>query len=605
MAPRQNDSSGETGARSLRLTAEQEAILAASGSLVIDAVAGSGKTTTLIEYARTRPAGSRILYLAFNKTVKGEAQRRFAAEGMGHVVVETAHSLAYRHVMRQGNYQLKGEGYRAHELVEKLGLQQHFEPGIAQVIANHISRFTAYFCNSSASRVQELSYPSVVGDAAACAFAEQFHAAIEWGTRQLLAKMNSGEWPVTHDFYLKKFQLLSPRLPFDYILFDEGQDASPAMLAVFLQQPAVKVLVGDAHQQIYGWRYAVNAMEGVPFPRYRLSQSFRFNGVIAGLAMEVLGWKGRFKEGGPVEVRGLGKQVPARSLAIVARTNLGLLLRAIEYITAFPADGIYFEGNIHSYTYADEGASLYDVLNLSKGKREAVRDPLLKGMKDLEELEQYIENTGDGQLSMMVEMVRKYGDALPGLLRTLKERHTGDEERHTASMIFSTVHRCKGMEYDAVELAPDFISEARLDRLLAEEGGEDPLQQARWIEEINLLYVALTRTRWRLTLPEVLLPKGFVPSSQVLVIKAGKPATAPEPPLPARRLRPLTGEEERTYREGGRQRGSQSNSAWTAAMDAELRRLYSERVLVRKIAEKLGRTEGAVLLRIRKLELDD
>ena len=30
---------------------------------------------------------------------------------------------------------------------------------------------------------------------------------------------------------------------------------------------------------------------------------------------------------------------------------------------------IYFEGNIHSYTYADDGTSLYDVLNLYNNKR--------------------------------------------------------------------------------------------------------------------------------------------------------------------------------------------------------------------------------------------
>jgi hypothetical protein len=32
-------------------------------------------------------------------------------------------------------------------------------------------------------------------------------------------------------------------------------------------------------------------------------------------------------------------------------------------------------------------------------------------------------------------------------------------------MIFSTVHRCKGMEYDEVELVNDFISEQRLEKL--------------------------------------------------------------------------------------------------------------------------------------------
>lgn len=55
---------------SLQLTPEQEAILTSTGNIKINAVAGSGKTTTIIQYAATRPAGSRILYLAYNRSVK-------------------------------------------------------------------------------------------------------------------------------------------------------------------------------------------------------------------------------------------------------------------------------------------------------------------------------------------------------------------------------------------------------------------------------------------------------------------------------------------------------------------------------------------------------
>ena len=61
--------------------------------------------------------------------------------------------------------------------------------------------------------------------------------------------------------------------------------------------------------------------------------------------------------------------------AILGRTNLGLLLKAIETVTENKKlKSLYFEGNINSYTYADEGASLYDVLNLHNGKRKLIRN---------------------------------------------------------------------------------------------------------------------------------------------------------------------------------------------------------------------------------------
>ena len=45
----------------MKLTAEQKAIINSTGNIKINAVAGSGKTTTLIEYAKARPKGSKIL----------------------------------------------------------------------------------------------------------------------------------------------------------------------------------------------------------------------------------------------------------------------------------------------------------------------------------------------------------------------------------------------------------------------------------------------------------------------------------------------------------------------------------------------------------------
>src|SRR5207253_2895917 len=138
-----------------------------------------------------------------------------------------------------------------------------------------------------------------------------------------------------------------------------------------------------------------------------------------------------------------------KTKAVLARTNLGLLLEAIEYVSQKENRGpIYFEGNINSYTYADEGASLYDVLNLSNKKHSGIRDKLIRSMKDLPDLEDYIKKTEDMQLGMLVEIVKKYGNRIHGIMKTIKERHVSNEEKEKAGMIFSTVHRSKGMEYD-------------------------------------------------------------------------------------------------------------------------------------------------------------
>jgi hypothetical protein len=105
----------------LTLTAEQEAILQTAGDCRINAVAGSGKTTTVIQYAATRPAGSRILYLAYNRSVKAEATKRFAEQGLHNVRVETAHSLAFRPMVVANGYKVRQQEYKTYEIAELLG----------------------------------------------------------------------------------------------------------------------------------------------------------------------------------------------------------------------------------------------------------------------------------------------------------------------------------------------------------------------------------------------------------------------------------------------------------------------------------------------------
>lgn len=503
----------------MELTEEQQQIVRSTGNIKINAVAGSGKTTTVIEYAKARHKSSEILYLAFNKSVKLEAARRFRERGLRNVRVETAHSLAYRHVVRFSNYRVSPQGYQTHEIAELLGLQGNGEKHAEYVLATHINRFAAYFCNNDARKIRDLNYLDTVSDGKARTFITTFYDYIEAQTQRLLDRMERGEIDITHDFYLKKFQLSNPALSYDYILFDEGQDASPAMLDIFLRQRATKVIVGDTHQQIYGWRHAVNSLEKADFTIFHLSTSFRFGQDIADLAMRTLELKKLVGDYQPIPIRGWGKSEATETKAVLARTNLGLLLKAIQYVTEKnKVERIYFEGNINSYTYADEGASLYDVLHLYNGKRYLIRDKLISAMSNLEELVEYVEKTEDMQLGMMVEIVKKYKNEIPGILQQIKDKHIGNDHKADAELIFSTVHRCKGMEYDAVQLVNDFITEERLEEIKAT-GQMKNQNPANLNEEINLLYVAITRAKTCLYLPEALLPIGFPTSPQIKIIK--------------------------------------------------------------------------------------
>jgi superfamily I DNA/RNA helicase len=595
------------------LTKQQTAIINSNGDLRINAVAGSGKTTTIIEYAASRPGNARILYLAFNKSVKLEAVRKFADYGLTNTKVETAHSLAYKHIVFKYNYKIKANGYKNSEICQVLGIKGNGEKHAEFVVANHIAKFVSYFCNSDKAKVQDLNYLDTIVDDNAKSFVNSYYQFIQDGTRLFLAKMDRGEVEITHDFYLKKFQLSNPVLPYDYILFDEAQDASAAMLDVFKKQNATKIIVGDTHQQIYGWRHAVNSLDKADFNTLHLSTSFRFTQDIANLATEILAWKNHLFECKPVTITGQGPAKKEAVKATIARTNLGLLLNAIDFITDnSKVKHIYFEGNISSYTYADDGTSLYDVLSLYNNNRDRIRDELVGSMKDLEELEEYVEKTEDHQLATMIEIVREYGNEIHGILKSLKELQTTDENRSKAEMIFSTVHRAKGMEYDVVHLVNDFLSENKLKELKEKKkndktGAFDP---ARLNEEINLLYVAVTRTKNKLHIPEGLLPKDFPVSPYIIKVKARETSfdynsyftEKAKTKAPVKKKAVATGSKEKSYTVlNKREVNKDAYKPWTDELDEELKRHYDNGTPIGKIAAHLGRTKGAVISRLKKL----
>ncbi len=487
----------------MNFSIEQQNIFSSNCDIRINAVAGSGKTTTLIEYAKTRNANAKILYIVFNRSVKIEAEAKFRNAGVNNVEIQTGHSLAYNRIMSNSNYKLKmGEGYKAQNLVDILKIGHFKNSNIRYIIANHVYKLISLFCNSNKLYPEDINYPSFLLDLESINFVKIHWNTILKNAYLFLEKMYSAEIEITHDFYLKQFQLSKPILHYDYILFDEGQDASEVMLDVFIRQKAIRVIVGDTHQQIYSWRFAFNSLEKVTFSNYHLSKSYRFEDNIANLAKKIIDWKSSFIDMPKFTIYGVGKRSKIISRAVLARSNVSLLVKAIEMlIEKKEIQSVYFEGRIESYVYADDGASLYDVLNLYLNKRSLIRDKLIRSMADIKALEDYVRNTEDAQLNLMLDVVKKYGQNLPVFINKIKEAHLKTNIKEDADMIFSTVHKSKGMEYDEVTLTNDFITETKITRLALDKNLTENMK-SKIIEEINLLYVAVTRAKSIVNLPE-------------------------------------------------------------------------------------------------------
>jgi F-box protein, helicase, 18 len=579
---------------------EQEKVLSSKGNLLINAVAGSGKTSTLIGYAERNPK-KKILYLAFNKSVKLEAEHKFSEKALKNVKVTTAHSLALRHF---ANNQLKirqGSSYSAFDAKNILGFKR--KDIIADMkYGKHVIDMVNCFCNSSASKVIEMDYLSFLKEGKDKEFVKVNYGELLLSSRQFLGKMMNNEIEISHDFYLKQFQLSSPKYPFDTLFFDEGQDASAVMLDVFLNQKGDRIIVGDEHQQIYRWRYAVNALREVDFAKTHLNTSFRFPQSIADLAKNILETKSLLSntigEISMPDIKGRGDSAEIATNAIVGRTNSALLVEAINLLIENKAvSKVYFEGNFSSYTYADEGGSIYDVLNLYLDKRKKIRDPLIKSFKSLFELEQYADETEDSPMKGLIHIVNTYKKELPSLIKKIKEHHVADDSKEEAEVVFSTVHKAKGMEYDEVTLLNDFLGEERLKTLL--NGEEVDLNKLE--EDINILYVAATRTKTKLNIPEGILPLSFTKRDDKNINVLVDKQEVVE--LDYANISRASNENRTFSLENRRLENNQAYEKWTDEKDAELTLMIKNGRSTQELSEHFYRSKGAIRSRIKKLEL--
>ncbi len=586
---------------------QQLSIINSEGDLVVNAIAGSGKTSTLLGFAEKR-SKERMLYLAFNKSVKDEAITMFDHKGLSKVQVETAHSLAFKN-QRGHLLKINKGNYQAYDVKQILGLK--LKDAVEDMrYGRHVIQLVNAFCNSAVTTVSEMDYLSLQSGEDKNFVANHMDQ-LTTDARRFLGKMKNGEIEITHDFYLKMYQLSNPDLSgYDYILFDEGQDASPVMLDVFMKQNATKVIVGDEHQQIYGWRHAVNALKSSEYKRLFLNTSYRFDDHIGKLAKSILGTKQMLEDLSIPNIRGAGLTSDISSKATLGRTNSAILVDAIENLVDYELiDKVYFEGNFNTYTYADESGSVYDVLNLYLGNWSYIKNPMIKGFQDFVQLEEYVEKTNDASLSGIINIVKQYKRDLPSIIKTIKEKHVEHDQKNEADMIYSTVHKAKGMEYGEVTLLEDFLGEQKLKELISR--NEIELDMDRVLEDINILYVAVTRAKNKLIIPESLVPAEYNHDHKCNSIEI----------IPSERndfefednefydfsldsFEAEITELEKSYSVSEvRKKHQHAYKGWTDEDDQALKKLFAEGKKVKELAEHFGRTRGAIRSRLKKLEV--
>jgi len=458
-----------------------EAVREASNDLLIQAVAGSGKTTTIIEAMRYAEGSS--LFMAFNKAIAEDIRRKATAGD-----VKTLNALGHSLVL--GNRPTAELNSRKMlDLVKKvMGDTSEFKE-----FGYSLSRVCglAKNCALGISEAVEPSDFTDLIDAYAFDIPFDFVNTASFICREAfeLSRLDLK----TFDFDDQLWMPISEGWTFPKyanIFIDEAQDLSPIqhlMLDKLKSRGSRLVAVGDRFQAIYGFRGASHdsmdllkgrfAMKELPLSiSYRCAQSVVRS---AQAFCPDIQWREGAPEG-EVLTNDFDPHTPdqfARYM-IVCRNNAPLFKEILAHVRAKQPCQVLssfldsFQGFIRGFKtrYTSDLSAKLD--HWFERERDAAersgKRGKLRGLKDKYDTIQLL--CRDYKLTEdMISMVK-------GL--SLSKR----------GPIFATIHKSKGLEHEHIYiLRPDLL------------GGFGDLNEAQKQQEDNLHYVAITRAKETLT----------------------------------------------------------------------------------------------------------
>lgn len=467
-----------------------EAIRTTTHNILVDAVAGSGKTSTLalivaalLEMRRT------YVVVAFNKPIATELQNR----GMNG---RTFHSIGYGAVMSA--LQTRNNGVRPEMDAQKVStIVGDFYP--------HSDGYAGALIRLVGLAKNHIMLPNVSDDAIISLIS---HFDIEWEdesisdadmcrmVRDVLTRNNDNTRVIDFDDQLYFVELFGLNLPkFDFVLVDESQDTNPlrrALVGRMMHATSRIVAVGDERQAIYGFTGASHdSMDLIADTfncvRLPLSVSYRCPVSVVELAQTIVPHI-LPREGAPdgtVSTLATFKRSEFRSTDLVLCRNNAPLVR-----TAYKLLAARIPCKIMGREIGRSLTTLIKRLTRKSETLESLMDRLWahraseteRAMRERKESKaQAVQDKVDAIVSILESFTPEDTDGgIPRLIQVIENMFS---DQPNGCVTLASVHKAKGLEAPRV-----FV----LDRQLM------PSKMARqdWqqVQERNLMYVAYTRS---------------------------------------------------------------------------------------------------------------
>ena len=512
-------------------------------TMKLNAFAGAGKTATL-KLIANELAPKKGVYLAFNKTIANEAKKKMPSN----IEARTFHSIALAGVPKWMRDKLNVPQIHINDFIKRFAIDTVYIESFDKIYTQDDEGKVTSSMVGCTKPVSPYKLKRIIDDALKKfvssddrvprkkyikeALEEEFADEIQLQPqvfRQLEERMSyimdvlwedyTSEHGTlglagNHDIYLKHWSNSNPVINADFILFDEAQDADGLMLRVLNRQVAQVIFVGDKHQQIYGWRGAVNALESIDANEGFLTQSFRFGRQLAERCQPLLEHLGEKKS-----IKGTGDDTTVSNLsgrgvvdAVLCRSNSGVIAKMLELVD----DEIECKLNIDVNSAIKMLEDMNDLrentkdIDLSSQSVDIYKTKNNKlQFRSWSELEMYIADYGgDMETSLYYRIITSY--PLSMIVAILYKSAKNEE-----GVFITTAHKAKGMEWDRVALCSDFLNiyfemdgsdvvmtpasvKFKEKRLRAYNIHPDlmiPTLREVDSEEFRLLYVAMTRAR--------------------------------------------------------------------------------------------------------------
>lgn len=453
-----------------------EDIAKGTGNTQVDALAGTGKTSTIVEGFHYVPSGKTSLMCAFNKSIQTELETR-APIG---VEVKTLHSLGYA-ACRKAFPKLgqpdnkKLEGYIKAEKGEDAETYE-----LRSNLAKAISLSKGYLASTpkEIDEVMDRHEVDTCGDSR-----ESFVTSV----MKIMEATKKDTNRVDFDDMIWLPNVLNLRLnKHDMVFIDEAQDLNVAQINLALNSvndTGRIISVGDEHQAIYGFRGAdSNAIQNIVTrlgsKRMPLSVTYRCAKAIVEMAKSLV----PEIEAAPNAEQGLVDECSTAQMEqnvkpgdfILSRVNAPLIKWCLALLKArVPANiqGRDMGKNLTALIKKSNAANVDDFLSWLNEYEAMEVDRMVKIKRDPTVICDKVDC-----LRTLCEGTRSLADVRDNIDRLFKD---GDDKDR---VILSSTHKAKGLERERVFML------------------KDTYKPGKSVEESNLTYVAYTRAKQELYL---------------------------------------------------------------------------------------------------------